>query len=120
MLIGTSFPIILGQMIKVLRETNVHKPLSQGDLAGVIKVSVMSISRLEKGDAELTVPEMERFALFFDMTPEKFLSTALQVKKVLIQQKCVVLQNKHELKAQSNFKKLDRALIHDLCKKFLA
>lgn len=120
MLVGTTFSIILGQMIKVLREMRSNEALSQGDLATVINVSVMSISRLEKGDAEMTVPEMERFALFFEITPEKFLAVALQIKGVLVQQKCVVLQNKHELKALSNFKKLDRMLIHDLCRKFLA
>lgn len=117
MLVGTTFSVILGQLLKALRTT--VTPLSQGDVATALNTSVMSISRLEKGTSELSVPDLEKLGHFFEIKPTQLFEIALKVKTILVEQKCLVLQNKHELKKLNDFEKIDNDLIYGLCVKFL-
>lgn len=117
MLVGTTFSIILGQLLKALRTT--VTPLSQGDVATALNTSVMSVSRLEKGTSELSVPDLEKLGHFFEIKPTKLFDIALQVKNILVEQKCLVLQDKHELKQLGEFEQIDNDLVYGLCVKFL-
>lgn len=109
--------MILGQLVKMLRDEYVSGPLTQADIAKVLDASVMTVSRLEKGSADLSVSDLERLAEFFEIPADQLVKIALDVKRVLIEQKCLVLQNKHQLRKMREFKKLDRQIIYDLCKK---
>ena len=117
MLVGTTFAIISGQVIKVFRDHAKGGALSQSDIAKALDTSVMSVSRFEKGTGELSVSDLEQLAQFFDVKPDAFLNIMLNVKNLLVQQGCVILPNKHKVKGMKEFKKLDRSMIYEICKK---
>ncbi len=115
--IGSTFSIILGKLMKVMRDTYPQKSLSQSDIAKVLDTSVMSISRLEKGTAELSVSDLERLAQFFEIPADTLLTIAIKIKNIFIEQKCLILANKHEAKKMKNLKMIDHLMIYELCKK---
>lgn len=115
LMIGTTFTLISGQMLKAMRDA---RSLSQTRIAKALDTSVMSISRLEKGDADLTLSELEQIAHFFTVQPGALLDSLITVKTLLIKQGCTVLADKHALKKIKEFKKIDRLMIYELCVKF--
>ena len=115
--VGSTFSIILGKLLKVMRDTYPHGDLSQSDVAKVLDTSVMSISRLEKGTAELTVSDLEKISHFFEIPADKLLTLAITIKNILIEQKCLVLSNKHEAKQMKDLKMIDSQMIYELCLK---
>ncbi len=114
-MIGTTFTIITGQMLKAMRDTH---SMSQTRISKALDTSVMSISRLEKGDADLTISELEQIAHFFEVSPGALLDAVINVKTLLIKQGCTILADKHALKKIKGFKKIDRLMIYELCVKF--
>ncbi|MBK67414.1 MAG: hypothetical protein CMP22_04705 [Rickettsiales bacterium] len=114
--VGTTFSLILGQLVKVLRDSKTPQ-MTQSDIAKILDTSVMSVSRLEKGTSDLSVAELERLSEFFQVPADKLIKISIEVKSLLIAQKCIVLQDKHQLKKMKEFKKLDRNIVYELCKK---
>ncbi|MGN7503703.1 MAG: helix-turn-helix domain-containing protein [Alphaproteobacteria bacterium] len=106
--IATSYAMILGQMIRQLRE---EKSLDQADLAKHLGVSVMTISRIECGDTVLDVPQMEKVASFFDMDATDFFDKSLKIKRTAERKNYTVFQNKKEINKNSNVALLSVAAI---------
>jgi len=105
--IGTSYSLILGQMIRKLRE---EKKADQKDLAAHMGVSVMTVSRIESGDTVLDVPQMEKAAEFFSLSPLDFFADSLKIKKEA-EKKYTVFQNKKEINKQPNMAVIGLAAI---------
>lgn len=103
--------------MKVMRDTYPRGALSQGEIAKVLDTSVMSISRLEKGAAELTVSDLEKLSQFFEIPADRLLTMAITIKNILIEQKCLILSNKHEAKKMKDLKMIDPHMIYELCMK---
>ena len=105
--VGTSYSLILGQMIRKLRE---EKNADQKDLAAHMGVSVMTVSRIESGDTVLDVPQMEKAAAFFSISPLDFFADSLKIKKE-VEKKYTVFQNKKEINKQPNMAVIGLAAI---------
>ena len=105
--IGTSYSVILGQMIRKLREQN---NADQKDLAAHMGVSVMTVSRIESGDTVLDVPQMEKAAKFFQIAPQEFFAASLKAKKEA-EKKYRVFQNKKEINKEPNMAMIGLAAI---------
>jgi transcriptional regulator with XRE-family HTH domain len=105
--IGTSYSVILGQMIRKLREQN---NADQGDLATHMGVSTMTISRIESGDTVLDVPQMEEAAKFFNISPQDFFADSLKAKQEA-EKKYKVFQNKKAINKESDIAVIGLAAI---------
>ena len=81
--VGTTFALILGQLVKVLRDSTTP-PMTQSDIAKILDTSVMSVSRLEKGTSELSVAELECLSQYFQIPADKLIKVCIDVKNLLI------------------------------------
>ena len=106
--VAISYAVILGQMVRQLRE---HKGADQAALAEHLGVSVMTVSRIESGDTVLDVPQMEKTAEFFGLDPAEFFEQSLQIKRKLEQKDYTVFQNKKEFNKNPNFAMLSIAAL---------
>lgn len=106
--VAISYAVILGQMIRQLRERN---GADQAALADHLGVSVMTVSRIESGDTVLDVPQMEKAAEFFGMDPAEFFNNSLEIKRKLEKQDYTVFQNKKEFNKNPNFAMLSVAAL---------
>ena len=98
--LGTSYAAIVGQMLKQLRE---HYGINQVRIADTLGVSLMTISRIEKGDTVMDVPQLIKISEVFGVDPQAFIEEAVQMRQRIEKDGYTVLQNKQELDRQRKF-----------------
>lgn len=106
----------LGTRIKVLRD---QSKLSQEELAGLLKISRVSLSKIENGERKITAEEIAKLAKIFNITSDVLLDLKKDIQVVLEKKEGKPAGAKPEIRIsvpQRNLEKFKEVLLYILNK----